>query len=176
MYILSQVLAVIADLIFIIAVLSKRKSKLVFILFISDVLFSIHYFILHALTGAVAILIDALFMSSAYILERCKKGRYKFVIAILAFAGLVVTGIFAYNGIVSLLPVVYMSICILGVMLNNIIFAKVGALIRNILCATYLLLINSYAGAIIETVLMVATLAGIIMWFIEKRRKSQEAK
>ena len=62
MYILSQILIVISDLVFVLSMLSKTKAKVLIFLSLSTILFGIHYVCLEAYTGAILALVDFLLL------------------------------------------------------------------------------------------------------------------
>lgn len=160
-YIISQILAVIADISFMLSVLSKKKSRMILFFLINDLLFALHYTLLKAYSGAIAISIEGLFMLFNFLVSERKRSLHV-ISYVFAQLLLILTAIFAFDGFISLLPIIYMSICIFAVTVHGIIFAKASAVIRNILCATYLFLITSYVGAIIESSLLIFSLIGLI--------------
>ncbi len=160
-YIISQILAVCADISFMLSVLSKKKSRMILFFLINDILFSAHYALLKAYSGAIAILIEGLFMLVSFF-TKDNKTIIKVCMYALCQTGMIAVAVLTFDGFVSLLPIIYMSICIFSVTINGIIFAKASAIIRNIICSTYLILITSYVGAAIEASLLIFSISGLI--------------
>ena len=163
MYILSQILVVIADSFFVLSMLSKKKIWLVLFLLFSDILFAVHYFCLNAITGSIVIFIDSAFLITMFFLEKYNKEKYTYIAVSLAFVGIIITTIFTWKEISSIFPLLAIGCYLVGMLFKNIIFAKSGALARNIFNIIYLTLIASYVGAGLEFCLMVSAIIGIIL-------------
>ena len=174
MYILSQVLVGVADLLYVCSMLSKRKIWLTLFLFLSDLFFAFHYLCLNALIGCIIIFIDAAFLITAFILEKYKKEKYIFIAVIVAFVGIIITSIFTWAGPISLLPIFGMSAYLTGMLFKNIVFTKTGALVRNVLNIVYLILITSYVGAGLEFALMISAVVGIVLSYRKLKEKDIE--
>ncbi len=173
MYIFSQVLVGISDLLYVGSMLNKKKLGLVLFLFFSDVLYASHLLVLGALTGSIIIFIDAAFLLVTYLLEKFNKQKYVKYAVIVTCVATIVTTIFTWVGAISLLPMFSMLVYLFGMVFNNVVFVKGGALLRNLLNIIYLILITSYVGAILEFGLMVSAIVGIII-NIKKKDKEKE--
>ena len=172
MYILSQILVVISDGCYMTSMLSKNKMKMIIFLLLSDLLFGSHYFCLGALTGAIIVYIDALFLIVTFLIEKFGDKKYVPIAVMFAMLAVVLTTIFTYVGAISILPMASMLIYLFGMMLGNLIAAKAGAMIRNILNIIYMILITSYLGAALEFILMLSALAGTILVIKSKINKN----
>ena len=133
MYILSQVLIGIADILYVGSMLQKRKLGLISFLFISDILVALHYLCLDALTGSIIIFIDATFLLVSFLLAKFKKDKYNFWAVITAITAVIVTTILTWVGPISLLPMFAIVTYLIGMIFKNVIFAKFGAMLRNLL-------------------------------------------
>lgn len=83
MYILSQILVVLSDLIFIISMLNKKKKNIVFFLIVSNILFAAHYLCLHSFIGAGIECIEIVFLISLNLLEKKDKSQYNIYLSII---------------------------------------------------------------------------------------------
>ena len=176
MYILSQVLVVIADCFFVTSLFSKKKILLVACLFASDVIFASHYLCLGGLTGAITIFIDATYLVVMFIMEKFNKTNYNLIPTITAMILMVVSTILTWQGALSLLPMFSMLIYLVGMIFTNLIFVKFGAMIRNIFNACYMFAISSYIGASLELCLMICAIVGIILTIKNNKKSNQENK
>lgn len=163
MYVLSQVLVVIADLFFVGSMFSKKKIWLVAFLFASDIIFASHYLCLGGITGAITIFIDAAYLVVMFVLEKLNKTRFNLIPTIIAMILMIVTCVLTWQGPISLLPMFSMLIYLTGMIFTNLIFVKSGAMIRNLLNSSYMFLICSYIGASLELCLMMFALVGTIL-------------
>ena len=171
MYILSQVLVGLADLLYVFSMLTKKKSALLIFLLFSDVLFAFHYLCLNALTGCITIFIDVAFLLTTYLIERLGNKKCTFIAVICAMVGTILTCVFTWVGPISLLPLFSMLIYLTGMIFSNIVFVKGGAMCRNILNIIYMLLIASYIGAGLEFTLMVSAIVGIVLNIRNKKKQ-----
>ena len=175
MYILSQILVVIADILFVSSMFSKKKVWLVLLLFVSDIVFASHYLCLDGgLTGATTIFIDAIYLIVIFLLEKNNKTKNNLIPTVIAITLTITFGVITWQGAISLLPIFSMLIYLTGMIFTNLIFVKGGAMIRNLLNTIYMFAIASYVGASLELCLMMSALVGIILTI--KNNKGQKRK
>lgn len=173
-YIISQVLVCLADLLYVISMLTKKKISLVTFLFISDVLFASHYFLLDGgLTGAATILIDVVYLVVMFLLEKFDKTKFNLLTTILAIIATIIVSIFTWESAISLLPMFSMLVYLATMIFTNLVICKTGALIRNTLNVIYMFLIASYFGAGLEIVLMISAIVGIILNYNANKKKEK---
>lgn len=164
MYILSQVLVVIADILFVASMFTKKKSWLVLLLFLSDIVFASHYLCLDGgLTGAITIFIDSAFLIIMYLLEKFNKTKFNLIPTVITMILTITFSILTWQGAISLLPMFSMLIYLTGMIFTNLVFVKSGALVRNILNIIYMFLITSYIGGSLEICVAISSLVGLIL-------------
>lgn len=164
MYIASQVLVCLADVLYIISMLTKKKISLVMFLFFSDILFATHYFLLDGgLTGAATIMVDVVYLVVMYVLEKYNKTKYNFLTTIIAMIITVVLSIVTWQGAISIMPMMSMLIYLTTMIFTNVIIVKSGALTRNLINIIYMFIIHSWFGGGLEIVLMLSAVVGIII-------------
>ena len=173
MYILSQVLVIIADILFVASMFTKKKAWLVALLFISDIVFASHYLCLSGgLTGATTIFIDAVYLIVMFLLDKHNKTKFNLIPTIIVMALTLTFTIITWQGLISLLPMFSMLIYLTGMIFTNLVFVKSGALCRNILNIIYMFLIASYVGASLEICVAISTIVGLILTIKNIRKKS----
>ena len=164
MYIASQVLVCLADVLYIISMLTKKKISLVMFLFFSDILFATHYFLLDGgLTGAATIMVDVVYLVVMYVLEKYNKTKYNLLTTIIAMIITVVLSIVTWQGAISIMPMMSMLIYLTTMIFTNVIIVKSGALTRNLINIIYMFIIHSWFGGGLEIVLMLSAVVGIII-------------
>lgn len=164
LFIISQILVCIADVFYVISMLTKKKISLVMFLLISDVLFACHYLLLPGgLTGAATIFIDVVYLIVMFLLEKYNKTKYNLLTTILTIIITIIASVLTWESVISLLPMFSMLVYLTTMIFTNIIICKSGALIRNVLNIIYMFLILSYFGASLEIVLMISAIVGIII-------------
>ncbi len=173
MYILSQIFIGMADVFYVGSMLQKKKIGLILLLLFSDILVAVHYFCLGAITGSVVIFVDAAFLVASYILEKCKKEKYTIIAVVIAMIAIIISTIFTWAGPISLLPMFAILTYLVGMIFKNVVFVKVGAMVRNLLNVIYMVIITSYFGAILEFCLMISAVIGIFI-NIKKKKEIKE--
>lgn len=174
MYILSQVLVVMSDLLCIASMLSKNKKGIVFYLILTSILFISHYICLGAWTGTAIALVDLIFLLIMYVLEAKNKEQYNIPISIITIIITVVLSIITWEGWISIFPMLAMVIYLIVMMFKNVVLIKIGSLLRFILNGIYMLLVKSYLGAGMTVAILIFTLYGIIR--DAKKKQTQEEK
>lgn len=162
MYILSQVLVVLSDVLCILSMLSGKKKWIVFYFILSTILFVSHYICLGGWTGAVIGTVDLVFLILMYILELKNKQKYNPYLSVATIIITILLSIITWDGWVSLLPMVAMIVYLFGMMFTNVIFVKSGAFVRLVLNGLYMFMLKSYFGAGLSIVILAFTVAGII--------------
>lgn len=165
-FILSQVFICISACIYSTSLILKTKQKMLAMQMISSVFYISHYFLLNAkLAGFVAVF-ETIRLFVFFFLD--KKEKYNKTItrvfACVVFSGLsIVAGIFTWDGIYCLLPLIATIVVNITLSFKNVIFYKVGAMIYAGLIITYLFLIGSILGGISQSVSLVFSIVGIIL-------------
>lgn len=162
MYILSQILIILSDIFCIISMMSKNKKSLIFFLLLSTILFATHYMCLGGWTGASLGLLELIFLILLYIFEINNKTHLNPYLSVITIILTIILSIITWDGYISLLPMLAMSIYLTSMIFKNVIIVKSGAFIRLILNGVYMLLLKSYFGAGLTLVILIFTIIGII--------------
>lgn len=170
-YVLSQILVVIADICFVFSMFSKKKSGVVVFLLCSDVIFALHYFLLNSGTGAAILILDATFLMVEFILEKTNKTKFTPIAIVVAMLGTIILTILTWNGFISLLPMFAILSYLVGMLFNNVVIVKFGTLVRNLINIVYLLILASYIGAGLEFCLMISAIVGMVLSVIRNKKK-----
>ena len=173
MYIASQILVVISNIIFVISVFSKSKIGVVTWLIVSDILFAIHYFLLGGFTGSYIVIADIIFLTITYIQK--KRNHDKFIMYTgLIFAVIsIIIGILTWRGFISIFPMIGMTNYFVCMGINNLLVNKISLAINNTTNTIYMCLLRSYIGAICGTILIIcSTTASIQTYITQKKSKT----
>lgn len=174
MYILSQVLVVLSDLLCIISMLCKKKKQVVFFLILSTIFFATHYMCLNAWTGAVIGFIELVFLILMYILEIKDKTKYNLYLCISTMIITIILSIITWNTWISVLPMLAMVIYLSGLIFSNVIIVKTCTFTRLTLNGIYMFLLESYFGAGLSIVILIFTIVGIINDYKNKNKTMVE--
>ena len=149
----------------------KGKNLLLFKL-VSDFLWFAHYFLLGAYSGA-AIAVIGIFRESVFINQDKKwaKGRYWLIIFIICS---MVSSIFTWKSIFSLLPAIGSVISVISFWKNNPKLARFLALAISACMMTYDIVCGSYMGIANEIFTICSALLGIFRYDRIKKDSDSE--
>ena len=114
MYIVAQIIGFIAFVISLIAYHRNKKEKILGNMIISNILNLIHYLLLEAYSGC-ATKVMAIARDSFIIIKKKNKVLSSNIFLILFILIYIVVGIFTYNGILSIFPIVAATIYIIPI-------------------------------------------------------------
>mgnify|MGYP004616464635 FL=1 len=174
MYIASQILVIIADILYVISMFAKDKKRLLLYLILSDVFFGVHYFLLKAFTGGYILFVDIAFLILTYIFNEKKNNKAIVLTSLVSAVLSIIIGVLTWAGAISLLPMIGMSIYFVGFCVDELVVNKVSCSIRNLCNIIYMLILASYVGASLEFVLMLSAIVGSIINF--KHKQTVQAK
>ena len=162
LYVLSQVLVVASDLMFIASVLRKKKQGVVFYLILSTILFASHYLCLRAWTGAVIGLVELVFLILMYALERAGKTKYNTFLSVGTIVVTIVLSLITWESWLSILPMSAMVVYLLAMMCSNLVIVKTGTFVRLVLNGVYMFLLGSYFGSALTLAILAFNIVGIV--------------
>ena len=171
-YILSQVFVIISYLLLMLSYQAKSRKNILILSNISLVANGISYVFLQAYTG-LAMCFVATFRNIIFLIDEKINGKTEKIekkdIVILAILYLisVISTIFTYDGILSLIPVVITMIYTYSVWQKKTTVYKLLGLPMGILWITYNIYIMSLFGIILESILTISAIYG---YYKEKRK------
>lgn len=160
-YILSQLFAVIYYILFAITYYMKSKKIILVLGVISIFIHSISYALLGGWT-AVAMGIVAVLRNIIFIYEE-KKNKKNILILYTLFLITIISGIFTYDGIISILPVVGTILYTYSIWQSNIKQYKLIGFITDVFLVIYNIYIKSIFGIISEFILGICSLHGYLI-------------
>ena len=146
----------------------KEKSKLLIFKLAADIAWTVHYIMLAAYGGMIPNAVGII--RETVSLKRNKESKNKFFWPMLF---IVINWIFAvilWQSAWSVLPLIGSTLVTVAMFIKNIKKAKLVLIPVHILFFTYNIIVNSYIGAINETV----SLISIIIYFIKSKNNSNQ--
>lgn len=160
MYIVAQIIGFIAFVISLIAYHRNKKEKILGNMIISNILNLIHYLLLEAYSGC-ATKVMAIARDSFIIIKKKNKVLSSNIFLILFILIYIVVGIFTYNGILSIFPIVAATIYIIPIWNGNEKTIKKTAFFCYILWLIYNIFVFSIAGIISNVISIISTFIAI---------------
>ncbi|MBR2969856.1 MAG: YgjV family protein [Clostridia bacterium] len=162
MYVLSQVLVVLSDVLFIISTMCKSKKRVLFYLILSTILFASHYMCLSAWTGAIIGIIELVYLIIMFCLEIKDKTKFNALATSITIVATILCSILTWAGWISVLPMIAMVIYLTCMIFRNLVIVKTGTFIRLALNGIYMLILASYFGAGLTIAIIIFNIIGII--------------
>ena len=167
-YIVAQIIGLIAFVVSLIAYHKKDKKTILNNMITSNILNLIHYLLLGAFSGCITKLL-AIFRDYFIILKEKNKKLSNSVYLIVFILLYIIATIFTYNGILSILPLVAAIIYIIFIWNGNEVIIKKIAFFCYFLWLIYNIFVLSIAGIVSNIISIISTLIAIIN--IEKEGK-----
>ena len=160
-YVVAQIIGFVAFIFSLIAFHRKNKNKILGNMIISNVLNLIHYLLLGAYSGCITKVL-AIIRDNFIILKDKNKKLSSNIYLILFILIYIIAGIFTYNGIISLLPLMAALIYIIFIWNGKEITNKKVAFGTYFLWLIYNIFVLSIPGIISNVVSIISTFIAII--------------
>ena len=160
-YIVAQIIGFIAFFFLLIAYHRKDKKTILGNMIISNILNLIHYLLLNAFSGCVTKLL-AIFRDYFIILKEKHPKLSNIIYLILFIIVYVIATIFAYNNILSILPLLAAMIYIICIWNGNEIKIKKAAFFCYFLWLVYNIFVLSISGIVSNIISILSTFIAIL--------------
>ena len=138
----------------------KEKNKILFMQIIAYIMFTIHYYLLSGITGAICNLVGLFALIIIYIYEKYK-WENKNIIAFIFILILTIINIATFQNIYSIFPMIASVIVIISFLMNDEDYIRGIGLISAVCWLIYAIAYHSYIAIIFEIV----TLIGVLIAF-----------
>ena len=152
-----QLIGFLAFAVLVLSFYKKKVSTIISYQIVSNFAYTVHYFLLGALSGAYISFIG-IFRNIAVL--KVKKHK-KVLVAVVIGLYLLVTIIF-YEGIHSLFPIIANSAYLITMVMGTKKSLLIGGIISPILWASYGIFVGSYASTITESILLISNTIQLI--------------
>lgn len=140
----------------------KEKKQILFMQIISYIFFTIHYYLLNGITGAICNLIGLFALVTIYLFDKYKL-KNKIFISILFIIALLAINILTFQNIYSIFPMLASTIVIISFLEDNENTIRWIGVLAAICWLLYAIVYKSYIAIIFEVI----TLINIIIAFIK---------
>ena len=139
----------------------KEKSKILYLQIISYIMFTVHYYLLSGITGAICNIVGLFALFIIYLYEKYRWQDINFVVWI--FIGiLVIINIITFQNVFSIFPIIASIIVILSFLMNDEDYIRGIGLISAVCWLIYAIIHVSYSAIIFEAITVVATIVAYI--------------
>ena len=167
-FILIQFIGALGYITLALSYFKKEKKQILFIQIIAYIMFTLHYYLLSGITGAICNLIGLLAMTTIYIFEKYNL-KYKNHISIVFILVLLIINIITFQNIFSIFPMIASIIAILSFLTNKEDVIRAIGVISAVCWLIYAIVYGSYIGIVFEVI----TLIGVFAAFIKNSRNAK---
>lgn len=159
-FIIAQIIGFAAFLISIVAYHRDKKEKILGCMVLSNILNLIHYFLLNAYSGCITKVVGI--CRDAFIILKGKNKLLSSNIFLVIFVLIyIIAGVYTYNNIWSILPLIAAIIYIIPIWNGNEITVKKTAFICYFLWLIYNIFVFSIAGIVSNIISIISTFIAI---------------
>lgn len=147
----------------------KKKIDILFMQIIAYIFFSIHYYLLDAITGTMCNLLGLIAITFIYLVEKKKdlKRRNIFILGIIPI--LVLIALLTYENMYSILPIFASVLSLISFLTDEENTIRGIGIISAISWLIYAIIYKSYVAIVFEIITVVATLVAFIKYKIIKQ-------
>ena len=139
----------------------KEKKKILFMQIIAYVMFTIHYYLLSGITGAICNLIGLFALLIIYLYEKYNE-KDKNLLATFFITILIIINIATFQNIFSIFPMIASVIVIISFLTDNENAIREIGVVAAICWLIYAIVYKSYVAIVFEVITFVATLIALI--------------
>lgn len=151
----------------------KKKRDILFIEIIAYLLFSIHYYLLNGITGAICNLIGLIALVTLYLFDKYKLHN-KLLVSIFFIIVLFIVNIITFQNIYSIFPMIALTIVILSFLSNNENLIRKVGVISAICWLVYAIVYKSYISIIFEAITFVNVCFALYKNIKKKRKRRKK--
>lgn len=165
-FILIQGIGAIGYTLLALSYFKKEKRKILFMQIIAYVMFTIHYYLLSGITGAICNLIGLFALISIYLCDKYKFKK-KNIISILFIISLLVVNIITFQNAFSIFPLIASIIVIISFLIDDENFIRAVGVISAVCWLIYAIVYQSFVAIAFEVI----TLIGVCVAFLKNKKR-----
>ena len=169
LFILAQICGVIALIFTVVSVQFKTKEKIVMCSVFANLVVTIQFFLLNAITGAIISIINTIRCIIFYYYKKKDKKPSLMILLIFEIVA-IVSGMFSWQNIWSIIPIIVTVIYTYGLWQDNVKVIRITTAIVGLGWAIYDVIVMAYVGAIQEISQFVSAVIALV------RNKEEEEK
>lgn len=173
MFIISQVLGIIAVTILIISIQFKAKKNIIILIALSNIIFALSFIFLKAYSGALISFILAIQAIITYLYD-IKKKKIPSKLIPLYFLISILAGFITYKTYIDILPILCSILYVFTIIQTKEKYIRILSLLSILVWIIYMFFTRAYTTMILEIFLLMSTVIAIIKYDILKNQKIKE--
>ena len=160
-FIIAQTLGVLSLLLIIVGVQFKTKEQIIMSSIIANVLLSIQYFLLNAITASVILVLNAIRCIVFYLYK--KKNLKPSLVTLMIFEIItIISGVLSWQNVWSIIPIVATIVYTYGLWQDNVRVLKTSTAIIGLSWTIYDLMVRAFIAAIQDILQFVSAIISLI--------------
>lgn len=159
-FVLIQLIGAIAFFALVGSYYLKEKKNILFMHIVAYVMFTIHYYLLSGITGAICNAIGLLALLAIYIIEK-QNWKNKNLVAFVFIFIICIINIVTFQNVFSIFPMIASIIVIVSFLMDNENYIRVIGLISAVCWLIYAIVYKSYISIGFEVFTIIGTLIAL---------------
>jgi len=168
-FVLIQIIGAFGYSILALSYYGKEKSRILFMQIISYVFFSIHYFLLSGITGALCNFMWLIALVTIYLLDKYNV-KNKRVYELLMVPIIVIVAMFTFKDIYSVFPIVASALAVISFTTDKENTIRAIGVIAAICWLIYSIVYHSYVAIVFEIVTLAVVAFAFIKSMVQRKR------
>lgn len=146
----------------------EKKEQILFMQIIAYIFFTVHYYLLNGITGAICNLIGLVALIAIYVFEKYNLGN-KLFISITCMLAVFIINIITFQNFFSIFPIIASIIVIISFLDNNEKNIRIIGVIAAVCWLIYAIAYKSYVAIVFE----VLTLVGVFIALLKNNNNKK---
>lgn len=146
----------------------KEKKQILFMQIISYIFFTIHYYLLDGVTGAICNVVGLFALVTIYLFDKYKL-KNKFLVSMIFIIMLLIINIVTFQNVFSIFPMVASIIVILSFLDDNENLIRVVGVISAICWLIYAIVYKSYISIAFEVITLLNVCVALVKYLKQKK-------
>lgn len=146
----------------------KNKKEILFMQIIAYIMFTIHYYLLNGITGAICNFVGLFALIAIYLFEKYK-WKNKNLVSYIFIILLLIINIASFQNVFSIFPLIASTIVIISFLMDNEDYIRAIGVISAVCWLIYAIVYKSYIAIVFEVI----TLVGTLIAFLKNTKNSK---
>lgn len=160
-FLLIQFIGAIAFIFLTLSYYKVEKKKILFMQILAYVLFTIHYYLLSGVTGAICNFIGLFALLTIYFFEKYNL-KYKNILAVFFVIIIIIINIVTFQNVFSIFPIIASSIVIISFLTDNEDIIRGIGVVSAVCWLIYAIAYKSYVSIVFEVFTLIGTCIAFI--------------
>ena len=169
-FLLIQLIGAIGYTILSISYYKKNRKQILFLQIIANIFFTIHYYLLGGIIGAISNIIGLTSYTAIFVCDKFNKKVLKNIFSLIMIIILLIFTLVRYEGFYSVLPFISFTFTTISFLDGNVKAIRLFGCVAAVCWLIYAIVYDSYVAIAFETITLIATIFSIVYSKIRRKR------